>query len=73
MHEGDALGPSQNKLQDRLIRVDFLNLVCEGLLLVMHAGGTAPKDPSTTLRTNLHPNLTSGTYGIIKHDELRTY
>jgi hypothetical protein len=42
MHEGDASqGPSENKLQDRLIGVDFLNVGCEGLLLGTQAGGRA--------------------------------
>jgi hypothetical protein len=40
MHEGDAFqGPSENKPQDQLIGVDFLNLACEELLLGMQAGG----------------------------------
>jgi hypothetical protein len=34
-------GPSENKSQDRLIGVDFLNLTCEGLLLGIQVEGLA--------------------------------
>jgi hypothetical protein len=38
MRKGDASwGPSENKSQDWLIVVDFLNLASEGLLLGMQA------------------------------------
>jgi hypothetical protein len=40
MRKGDtSRGPSENKSQDWLIVVDFLNLASEGLLLGMQAEG----------------------------------
>jgi hypothetical protein len=44
MREGDASqGPSENKSQDWLIGVDFLNLTYEGLLLGMRARDSASR------------------------------
>jgi hypothetical protein len=50
MREGDASqGPLENKLQDRLIGVDFLNLACEGLLLRMQAEGPTCRRPPSAI------------------------